>query len=150
MPYDAMGAALARPAAAPKRKSRGRPFAPSQSGKPSGKPSGTRNRVSLMLEAMLEGEAQAIGRKLVEVAKSGEGRALKALHRPPDAAARGRADRRPVSRDQDRGRCAEGLGRHVGGGRGGQGSRRHRLSTSPSSSTCICGRSTRPMPRRGW
>ena len=78
MPYDAMSAALAKPAAAPKRKPRGRPFAPGQSGNPSGKPCGTRNRVSLMLEALLEGEAQAIGRKLVELAKSGESRALKA------------------------------------------------------------------------
>src|SRR5262249_30249825 len=57
---------------------RGRPFRPGQSGNPAGRPKGARNRASLLLQALLEGEAEAVGRKLIELAKQGEGRALKA------------------------------------------------------------------------
>jgi hypothetical protein len=46
MPHDAMSGTLARPAVAPKREPRGRPFVPGQSGNPSGKPRSARNRVT--------------------------------------------------------------------------------------------------------
>jgi hypothetical protein len=57
---------------------RGRPFRPGQSGNTAGRPKGARNRATLLLEALLEGEAEEIGRKLIELAKQGDGRALKA------------------------------------------------------------------------
>jgi hypothetical protein len=57
---------------------RGRPFRPGQSGNPAGRPKGARNRATLLTEALLEGEAEDIGKKLIELAKQGEWRALKA------------------------------------------------------------------------
>ncbi len=51
---------------------RGRPFAP---GNP-GKPKGTRNRSTLAAEALLEGEAAALTRKAVDIAKGGDVAAL--------------------------------------------------------------------------
>jgi hypothetical protein len=57
---------------------RGRPFRPGQSGNPAGKQKGTRNLATLIVEALLEGEAEEIGRKTIELAKSGDSRALKA------------------------------------------------------------------------
>ena len=56
---------------------RGRPFQPGQSGNPAGRPRGARNRATLLIEALLEGEAEEIGRKLIELAKGGDRRALK-------------------------------------------------------------------------
>jgi hypothetical protein len=57
---------------------RGRPFAPGQSGNPRGKQKGTRNLATRLIEALLEGEAEEIGRKTIELAKEGDSRALKA------------------------------------------------------------------------
>jgi hypothetical protein len=58
-------------------KQRGRPFAKGQSGNPAGKPKGTRNRVTLACDELLEGEAEAITRKAIEMAKTGDGPALR-------------------------------------------------------------------------
>lgn len=63
---------------APATTRRGRPFKPGQSGNPSGRPKGARNTVTLMLEALLDGEAEGIARKAIELAKAGDSRALKA------------------------------------------------------------------------
>jgi hypothetical protein len=54
-------------------KTRGKPFAP---GNP-GKPRGARHRVTLAAETLLEGEAEAITRKAIELAKGGDGPALR-------------------------------------------------------------------------
>ena len=54
-------------------KTRGRPF---QRGNP-GKPKGARHRVTTAAEALLEGEAEAITRKAIELAKQGDGPALR-------------------------------------------------------------------------
>lgn len=54
-------------------KTRGRPFA---QGNP-GRPRGARNRATLAAEAILEGEAQALSRKAVEQALAGDTQALK-------------------------------------------------------------------------
>ena len=58
-------------------KQRGRPFQPGQSGNPAGKPRGARNRATLAAEALLEGEAQALTRKAVEMALAGDAAALR-------------------------------------------------------------------------
>jgi hypothetical protein len=47
-------------------------FKPGQSGNPAGKIKGTRHRVTLACDALLEGEAEAITRKAVEMAKGGD------------------------------------------------------------------------------
>jgi len=51
-------------------------FVEGKSGNPSGRPIGSRNRTTLLLEALLDGEAEAIVRKIVEKAKEGNLHAL--------------------------------------------------------------------------
>ena len=58
-------------------KQRGRPFKPGQSGNPAGKPKGTRNKATLMAQALLDGEAEALSRKCVELALGGDTTALR-------------------------------------------------------------------------
>ena len=53
------------------------PFQKGQSGNPKGRPVGSRNRVSLACDELLEGEAEAITRKAIELAKAGDGPALR-------------------------------------------------------------------------
>jgi hypothetical protein len=52
---------------------RGKPFQP---GNP-GRPKGSRNRTTLALEALLDGEAEELTRKAIEMAKSGDSAALR-------------------------------------------------------------------------
>jgi Family of unknown function (DUF5681) len=47
-------------------------FQAGQSGNPAGKPKGTRNATTLAIEALLEGEAEALTRKAIELAKGGD------------------------------------------------------------------------------
>jgi Family of unknown function (DUF5681) len=49
-------------------KPRGRPFQPGQSGNPSGRPKGARNKATLAVEALLENEAEALTRKVIDLA----------------------------------------------------------------------------------
>jgi hypothetical protein len=64
--------------AKPKRQTgAGRPFEKGQSGNPAGRPRGRKNNATLALEALLEGEAEALGRKAVELALQGNALALK-------------------------------------------------------------------------
>ncbi|WP_404286452.1 hypothetical protein ACD578_15870 [Microvirga sp. RSM25] len=51
----------------------GKPFEPGNSGRPQG----SRNKTTLALEALLDGEAEEITRKVIELAKDGESMALK-------------------------------------------------------------------------
>jgi tellurite resistance protein len=51
---------------------RGRPFQPGVSGNPNGRPKGARNKTTLAVEALLDGEAEAITRTLLEKAKAGD------------------------------------------------------------------------------
>ncbi len=59
------------------QKQRGRPFAKGQSGNPAGKPKGARNRSTLAAEALLDGEAEKLTRKAIEMALAGDVVALK-------------------------------------------------------------------------
>ena len=58
-------------------KKQGAKFTPGQSGNPAGKAKGTRNKTTLAIEALLEGEADALARKAIEMAKDGDGPALR-------------------------------------------------------------------------
>lgn len=58
-------------------KQRGRPFVRGQSGNPAGKPVGARHATTRAVEALLEGEAEALTRKAVEMALGGDGPALR-------------------------------------------------------------------------
>jgi Family of unknown function (DUF5681) len=58
-------------------KQRGRPFQSGHSGNPAGRPKGARNRSTIAAEMLLEGEAQALTRKAIELAKAGDTTALK-------------------------------------------------------------------------
>jgi hypothetical protein len=59
------------------RNQRGRPFVKGQSGCPRGKPKGARHRTTLAAEALLDGEAEALTRKAIEMALSGDSTALR-------------------------------------------------------------------------
>ena len=59
------------------QKQRGRPFRPGASGNPRGRPKGARNRATMTGEALLDGEAEAISRKLIEKALEGDTTALR-------------------------------------------------------------------------
>lgn len=52
-------------------------FTPGVSGNPAGRPPGSRNRATLAVEALLEGEAEALTRKCIECALEGDGQALR-------------------------------------------------------------------------
>ena len=52
-------------------------FQKGKSGNPAGKPRGARNRTTLAMEELLDGEADAIVRKAIERAKEGDGVALR-------------------------------------------------------------------------
>ena len=53
------------------------PFKPGKSGNPSGRPKGARNKTTMAIEALLEGEAEDLTRKAIEMAKGGDGPALR-------------------------------------------------------------------------
>jgi hypothetical protein len=56
---------------------RGRPFAKGRSGNPSGRPRGRRDKTSRVAEMLLDGEAEALTRKAVELALDGDQAALR-------------------------------------------------------------------------
>jgi hypothetical protein len=61
-------------------------FKPGESGNPDGRPRGSRNATTLALEALFDGEAEALTRKAIELAKTGDIPALRIcldrLHQP--------------------------------------------------------------------
>ena len=71
---------------------RGKAFEPGQSGNPSEKPKGTRHRTTLAMDALLEGEAETLARKAIELALD--------LRGPPRACTEGPS--RPVRPAGDR------------------------------------------------
>lgn len=54
-----------------------RGFQPGQSGNPAGRPKGARNKTTMAVEALLDGEAEAISRKAIAMAKGGDMTAIK-------------------------------------------------------------------------
>src|SRR5438045_9572105 len=56
---------------------RGRPFEKGQSGNPAGRPLGARNRTTLAAQALLDGKAEAITDKAIEIALSGDINAIR-------------------------------------------------------------------------
>ena len=52
-------------------------FKPGKSGNPAGKPKGSRNAATLAMEALLDGEFEALTRKAIELAKGGDMAALR-------------------------------------------------------------------------
>jgi hypothetical protein len=60
-----------------RRRGRGRPFEPGQSGNPAGKSKGTRHRITMLAEQILDGEAEALVRKAIELALAGDAGALR-------------------------------------------------------------------------
>lgn len=59
------------------RQQRGRPFKPGQSGNPAGRPKGARNATTLAVEALLDGEAEELTRKAIELGLAGDITALR-------------------------------------------------------------------------
>ncbi len=62
-----------RPPRKSARNTRGKPFQPGNAGKPKG----TRNKATLALEVLLDGEAEAITRKVIEMAMDGDTTAMR-------------------------------------------------------------------------
>jgi hypothetical protein len=52
-------------------------FKPGQSGNPSGRPCGSRNKATLAIDALLDGEAEKLTRKAIDLANGGDLQALK-------------------------------------------------------------------------
>ena len=59
------------------KKQRGKPFRPGQSGNPVGRPPGLLNKATTAAQGLLDGEAEALTRKAVELALEGNTVALK-------------------------------------------------------------------------
>jgi len=59
------------------RRGRGTPFVKGQSGNPAGKPKGARSAVTLAAEALLDGEAESLTRKAIDMALGGDATAMR-------------------------------------------------------------------------
>jgi Family of unknown function (DUF5681) len=55
----------------------GKPFTPGCSGNPAGRPKGARNRSTLALETLLDGQAEALTQKAIDLALAGDMAALR-------------------------------------------------------------------------
>ena len=52
-------------------------FRPGQSGNPRGRPQGSRHKTSMAIDALLDGDAERLTRKAIEMALSGDGTAMR-------------------------------------------------------------------------
>jgi hypothetical protein len=59
------------------KEQRGKPFAPGASGNPTGRPKGSRNKATLALEELLDGQAEALTQKAIDLALTGDIAALR-------------------------------------------------------------------------
>ncbi len=62
-----------------KQRGPGRRFQPGKSGNPAGRPTGSRNATTLAVEALMEGQAEAITRRVVNAALDGDMGAIKMI-----------------------------------------------------------------------
>ena len=53
------------------------PFQPGQSGNPAGRPRGSRNKKTILLETLVDGEAEAVMQKMITLAKMGHDGAMR-------------------------------------------------------------------------
>ncbi|ODT22147.1 MAG: hypothetical protein ABS35_15440 [Kaistia sp. SCN 65-12] len=60
-------------------KTGGGQFKPGQSGNPSGRPKGIRSKVTVLLDALADGEAEEIARVMIDNAKKGDAMAARAI-----------------------------------------------------------------------
>jgi Family of unknown function (DUF5681) len=70
---------IAQPEKAAQKQRRGGTFQPGQSGNPAGKPKGARNHATRLVEALLDGQAHALGQRAIELAMGGDASAMRAL-----------------------------------------------------------------------
>ncbi len=70
---------MAEKVAEKQRRGPGRPFEPGKSGNPTGKSKGTRHRITMLAEALLDGEAEGLVRKAIELGLAGDAAALRLL-----------------------------------------------------------------------
>lgn len=120
---------------------RGRPFKRGQSGNPKGRPRGARNRATVAAEALLEGEAEALTRKAVELALAGDVTALRlCMERlvPPRKDRPVCLDLPPINGPEDAQRAVNVVLGAVAAGR-----------LTPSEAAALCGLvdAARPEPR---
>lgn len=120
---------------------RGRPFRPGESGNPKGRPKGARNRATLAAEALLEGEAEALTRKAVELALAGDVTALRlCMERlvPPRKERPICLDLPPINSPEDAQRAVNVVLEAVAGGQ-----------ITPSEAAALCGLidAARPAPQ---
>ena len=59
------------------KRQRGKPFKKGTSGNPSGRPQGSRNKASLAIESLLDGQGEALTQKAIDLALDGDSAALK-------------------------------------------------------------------------
>ena len=59
------------------KKQRGKPFTKGHSGNPNGRPKGARNKTTLAAQMLLDGEAEALTRKVIDMALEGDLVAIK-------------------------------------------------------------------------
>jgi len=99
---------------------RGRPFAKGQSGNLAGRPPGSRSKVTMAAEVLLEGEAEALTRKAIELALEGDTTALRlCLERiAPQRKSRAVAfDLPPIERAEDLAAAIGTVLQEIAGGR---------------------------------
>jgi hypothetical protein len=100
------------------RARRGRPFERGRSGNPSGRPKGHRNKATMAIEELLDGEAEGLARKVIDKALEGDMAALRlCLERLLPGAARTAPHLRPAQ-DRIRQGCPGGFIRNSGRLRG--------------------------------
>src|SRR5208282_4628594 len=70
---------MAEKVAEKQRRGPGRPFEPGKPGNPTGKSKGTRHRITMLAEALLDGEAEGLVRQAIELGLAGDAAALRLL-----------------------------------------------------------------------
>ena len=70
-------------------KQRGKPFKPGVSGNPKGRPRGSRSKATVLAQELLDGEAEGLARKVIELALAGDSPGPEALLGAAGAACQG-------------------------------------------------------------